>query len=166
MFSKILSKASLPITGCRRSWSAFNAVRNFSADHWEGKNMTSEELVKQADDWAVEETNFCLGRTSNRIWYREEDDLARRTQLILDAQTNTMHTRLRDGTCIPVMSLLLTDMIDLPTPKEIWLEHPLLKFSWDETYDDAWESDSEDEAEYLNQNTAENKTTASQTATA
>ena len=30
--------------------------------------------------------------------FRETDDLARRTQMLMDSQVNKMHTRLRNGT--------------------------------------------------------------------
>merc|ERR1711933_409975 len=95
---------------------------------YEGQNVTDADLVKKSDDWAIEETNFCLGRTSF-VRFKETDDLARRTQ----------HLRLRDGTVIPFTALFLDDIIDKPGPAHIFTEQPLLKWTWDETYDEAYE---------------------------
>lgn len=47
--------------------------RLFSA--YEGQEVADDQLVKKSDDWAIEETNFCLGRTSF-VRYTEEMDLA------------------------------------------------------------------------------------------
>eukprot|EP00916_Digyalum_oweni_P023035 GHVL01038264.1.p1 GENE.GHVL01038264.1~~GHVL01038264.1.p1 ORF type:complete len:137 (-),score=29.97 GHVL01038264.1:51-461(-) len=109
---------------------------------YDGRWVTDEQLVKKHEDWAVEETNFCFGRIA-RLRYRMEDDLARRTMHLLDAQTNAMHTRLRDGTVIPAMFPTLDWCIDTPYPVHTFLERPLLKATWDETYEDAYESDIE-----------------------
>eukprot|EP00438_Fugacium_kawagutii_P022022 Skav232742 [mRNA] locus=scaffold4478:493:8339:+ [translate_table: standard] len=84
-------------------------LRYFSA--YEGQEVTDDQLVKKSDDWAIEETNFCLGRTSF-IRYKETDDLARRTKHLMDCQLNKQHTRLRDGTVIPYTALFLDDMVD------------------------------------------------------
>merc|ERR1719271_1581402 len=65
---------------------------------YEGQHVKDDELVKKSDDWAIEETNFCLGRISF-VRYKETDDLARRTQHLMDTQLSKQHTRLRDGTC-------------------------------------------------------------------
>merc|ERR1711920_987584 len=85
---------------------------------YEGMNVTDEQLVKKSDDWAIEETNFCLGRISY-VRYKETDDLARRTQHLMDTQLSRQHTRLRDGTVIPFTALFLDDMIDKPGPCHI-----------------------------------------------
>merc|ERR1719343_1875545 len=105
---------------------------------YEGQNVTDEQLVKKSDDWAIEETNFCLGRTSF-VRFKETDDLARRTKHLMDTQMAKQHTRLRDGTVIPVTALFLDDIIDKPGPAHIFTEQPLLKWTWDETYDEAYE---------------------------
>mmetsp|Transcript_29498 Transcript_29498/g.53753 ORF Transcript_29498/g.53753 Transcript_29498/m.53753 type:complete len:143 (-) Transcript_29498:123-551(-) len=112
------------------------AGRHFSA--YEGKDVKSEELVKKSDDWAIEETNFCLGRVGDPR-YKETDDLARRTQYLMDTQLNKQHTRLRDGTVIPVTGLYLHECLDKPAPIHIFTEWPLLKWTWDETYDEAYD---------------------------
>ena len=44
--------------------------------------VQDSELIKQKDDWVIEETNFCLGRMSFPR-FRETDDLARRTQMFM-----------------------------------------------------------------------------------
>merc|ERR1712228_527084 len=80
---------------------------------YEGQNVTDEQLVPKSDDWAIEETNFCLGRIGY-VRYKETDDLARRTQHLMDTQLNRQHTRLRDGTVIPFTAIFLDDMIDRP----------------------------------------------------
>mmetsp|Transcript_12328 Transcript_12328/g.36627 ORF Transcript_12328/g.36627 Transcript_12328/m.36627 type:complete len:145 (-) Transcript_12328:200-634(-) len=105
---------------------------------YEGQNVSSEQLVKKSDDWAIEETNFCLGRISY-VRFKETDDLARRTKHLMDTQLAKQHTRLRDGTVIPFTALYLDDMIDKPGPAHIFPEQPLLKWTWDETYDEAYE---------------------------
>jgi len=113
------------------------ASRSFSA--YAGQNVEDKDLVKQHEDWAVEETNFCLGRVGH-VRYREEDDLARRTLQLIESQYSRMHTRLRDGTCIPVSALYLDDMIDWPAPNHIFVEMPLLKWTWDATYEESYKS--------------------------
>merc|ERR1719335_2069007 len=114
-----------------------NVGKRFFSEY-EGQTVTDEQLVKKSDDWAIEETNFCLGRISF-VRYKETDDLARRTQHLMDTQLNIQHTRLRDGTVIPVTGLFLDQMIDYPGPVHIFTEMPLLKWTWDETYDEAYE---------------------------
>merc|ERR1719471_1720328 len=104
---------------------------------YEGQNVTDADLVKQ-DDWVIEETNFCLGRVSF-VRFKETDDLARRTKHLMDCQLSKQHTRLRDGTVIPFTALFLDDIIDKPGPAHIFTEQPLLKWTWDETYDEAYE---------------------------
>ncbi|CAJ1368941.1 unnamed protein product, partial [Effrenium voratum] len=111
-------------------------ARFFSA--YEGQEVTDDQLIKKSDDWAIEETNFCLGRISF-VRFKETDDLARRTKHLMDCQLSKQHTRMRDGTCIPVMALYLDDIIDKPGPCHIFTEQPLLKWTWDETYDEAYE---------------------------
>ena len=106
---------------------------------YEGQDVSSEQLVKKSDDWVVEETNFCLGRRTNWPRFKEEDDLARRTMQMMDSQMNKMHTRLRDGTVIPFTSMYLDQMIDYPIPLHVFVETPLLKYTWDETYEDAYD---------------------------
>merc|ERR1719326_1283294 len=111
-------------------------ARHFSA--YEGQPVKDSQLVKKNNDWVIEETNFCLGRVSF-VRYKDTDDLARRTQHLMDTQINKMHTRLRDGTCIPVMALFLDDMVDKPGPAHIFAEMPLLKWTWDEAYEEAYD---------------------------
>mmetsp|Transcript_28657 Transcript_28657/g.52539 ORF Transcript_28657/g.52539 Transcript_28657/m.52539 type:complete len:147 (-) Transcript_28657:43-483(-) len=111
--------------------------RRFFSEY-EGQTVTDEQLVPKSDDWAIEETNFCLGRMSF-VRYKETDDLARRTQHLMDTQLSRQHTRLRDGTVIPFTALFLDDCIDKPGPVHIFTEMPLLKWTWDETYDEAYE---------------------------
>merc|ERR1712150_255556 len=106
---------------------------------YEGQNVTDDQLVKKSDDWAIEETNFCLGRMSF-VRFKETDDLARRTKHLMDTQLVKQHTRLRDGTVIPYTALYLDDIIDKPGPAHIFTEFPLLKWTWDETYDEAYEA--------------------------
>jgi len=131
----MLSLFSRRALGLRRAAPA--ATRQFSA--YAGQNVDGNQLEKQHEDWAVEETNFCLGRVGN-VRYKEEDDLARRTLQLLESQYSRMHTRLRDGTCIPVSALYLDDMIDWPAPAHIFVEMPLLKWSWDSTYEESYKS--------------------------
>eukprot|EP00928_Gymnodinium_smaydae_P095786 TRINITY_DN82_c0_g2_i1.p1 TRINITY_DN82_c0_g2~~TRINITY_DN82_c0_g2_i1.p1 ORF type:complete len:152 (+),score=41.87 TRINITY_DN82_c0_g2_i1:104-559(+) len=114
-------------------------VRHFS--EYEGQNVSDDQLVKKADDWVIEETNFCLGRVSFPR-FKETDDLARRTQHLMDCQLAKQHTRLRDGTVIPYTVLFLDDILDKPGPAHIFTEQPLLKWTWDETYDEAYEKPS------------------------
>eukprot|EP00439_Symbiodinium_sp_Y106_P085856 s358_g30.t1 len=105
---------------------------------YQGQEVTDDQLVKKSNDWAIEETNFCLGRTSF-VRFKETDDLARRTKHLMDCQLSKQHTRLRDGTVIPYTALFLDDIIDKPGPCHIFTEQPLLKWTWDETYDEAYE---------------------------
>merc|ERR1711862_767532 len=116
---------------------AGRASQRFFSEH-EGQPVTDEQLVKKSDDWAIEETNFCLGRTTS-LRFKETDDLARRTMHLMDAQLAKQHTRLRDGTVIPFTALYLDDIIDKPGPVHIFPEQPLIKWTWDETYDEAYE---------------------------
>ena len=111
-------------------------ARAFSG--YDGKMVQSDQLIKQKDDWVIEETNFCLGRMSFPR-FRETDDLARRTQMLMDSQISKMHTRLRDGTVIPVMDLYGDGIVDKPVPGHIFVEQPLIKYTWDETYEEAFE---------------------------
>lgn len=120
--------AASPLTG---------SVRCFGV--YEGQDVSSEQLVKKSDDWVIEETNFCLGRRTNWPRFKEEDDLARRTMQLMDSQMNKMHTRLRDGTVIPFTSMYLDQMIDYPIPLHVFVENPLLKYTWDETYEEAYD---------------------------
>ena len=50
------------------------------------------------------------------IRFKETDDYAHRVLHLMDAQLGKMHTRLRDGTCIPVMGLYIPCITDKPTP--------------------------------------------------
>ena len=50
------------------------------------------------------------------IRFKETDDFAHRVLHLMDAQLGKMHTRLRDGTCIPVMGLYIPCITDKPTP--------------------------------------------------
>uniref|UniRef100_A0A0G4IB57 Uncharacterized protein n=1 Tax=Chromera velia CCMP2878 TaxID=1169474 RepID=A0A0G4IB57_9ALVE len=121
-----------------RAPTTIGAVRSFGG--YEGKVVSDDELVKKSDDWVIEETNFCLGRVSNNgVRFRETDDIARRTLHLIDAQLTRMHTRLRDGTCIPVMGFYPMDVIDRPAPAHTFFEGGLMKWTWDETYDEAFE---------------------------
>mmetsp|Transcript_3688 Transcript_3688/g.7701 ORF Transcript_3688/g.7701 Transcript_3688/m.7701 type:complete len:141 (+) Transcript_3688:38-460(+) len=129
------ARVGLPRATCV-SRAVLPASRYFSG--YDGVTVRDEDLVKGAEDWAIEETNFCLGRVG-MVRYKETDDLYRRTQKLIDSQFSRMHTRLRDGTCIAVTSLVLTEMIDHPGPAHIFTEQPLLKYTWDETYDEAYE---------------------------
>ncbi|KAF8817733.1 hypothetical protein IE077_003374, partial [Cardiosporidium cionae] len=86
---------------------------------YEGKVVKDADLVKQSDDWVIEETNFCLGRVGD-LRFKETDDLAHRVLHIMDSQLTAMHTRLRDGTCIPVMTFDLPALLDQPTPMHIF----------------------------------------------
>lgn len=105
---------------------------------YQGQKVTSEQLLKKNDEWLIEETNFCLGRVVP-IRFKETDDFAHRVLHLMDAQLGRMHTRLRDGTCIPVMGLYIPCITDKPTPLHQCLETPLLKYTWDETYTEAYE---------------------------
>lgn len=73
------------------------------------------------------------------IRFKETDDLAHRVLHLMECQLPKMHTRLRDGTCIPYTGLYLSDVLDKPSPMHIFQEMPLLKWTWDETYDEAYE---------------------------
>ena len=57
----------------------------------------------------------------------------------MDSQMNKMHTRLRDGTVIPFTAMYLDTMIDYPIPLHVFVEQPLLKYTWDETYEEAYD---------------------------
>ncbi|EEQ99718.1 conserved hypothetical protein [Perkinsus marinus ATCC 50983] len=105
---------------------------------YEGQTVQESELIPQEDDWVIEETNFCLGRNCY-VRFREEDDLARRALHQMDSQLNKMHTRLRDGTVIPYMSFHPDEMVDRPAPIHTFSEKPLLKWTWDETYEEAYD---------------------------
>merc|ERR1719287_443068 len=120
----------------RRLRPAAARVRCFSG--YDGRVIKDSELVKQKDDWVIEETNFCLGRVTFPR-FRETDDLARRTQMLMDSQLNKQHTRLRDGTVIPVMDLYANGIVDKPCSAHIFVEQPLIKYTWDETYDEAYD---------------------------
>eukprot|EP00386_Alphamonas_edax_P016247 GDKI01049626.1.p2 GENE.GDKI01049626.1~~GDKI01049626.1.p2 ORF type:complete len:164 (-),score=22.43 GDKI01049626.1:45-509(-) len=111
-------------------------ARNFSG--YDGQDVADHQLIKKNDDWVIEETNFCLGRTSY-VRFKETDDYARRTLHLMDCQLGKMHTRLRDGTCIPYTAFYLDDVLDKPGPSHCFVEVPLLKWTWDETYDEAYE---------------------------
>merc|ERR1712224_446650 len=135
----MLVRSRLQVLGCLRNTRPPRQLLGaclFSA--YEGQPVTDEQLVKKSGDWAIEETNFCLGRIS-ALRYKETDDLARRTKHLMDSQLAKMHTRLRDGTCIPFTGLFLDDMIDKPGPAHIFSEQPLLKWTWDNTYEEAYE---------------------------
>ncbi|CAD7933643.1 unnamed protein product [Amoebophrya sp. A120] len=62
--------------------------------------VTGKDLEKGAEDWVIEETNFNFGRMAPRR-FKETEDLARRTKRLLETNPCFMHTRLRDGTCVP-----------------------------------------------------------------
>ncbi|VWU49151.1 cytochrome c oxidase subunit ApiCOX18, putative [Hepatocystis sp. ex Piliocolobus tephrosceles] len=103
-----------------------------------GKHVSDSDLVKKKDDWYIEETNFCLGRVT-KLRFSEKDDMARRVLKIMDSQLSKMYTRMRDGTVIPFMSFYLNDVIDKPAPNHQFIEQPLIKWTWDEAYDEAYE---------------------------
>ncbi|CRG93001.1 conserved Plasmodium protein, unknown function [Plasmodium gallinaceum] len=103
-----------------------------------GKHISDKDLVKKSDDWYIEETNFCLGRVT-KLRFSENDDMARRVLKIMDSQLSKMYTRMRDGTVIPFMSFYLNDVIDKPAPNHQFIEQPLIKWTWDEAYDEAYE---------------------------
>lgn len=105
---------------------------------YSGKHVADKDLVKKQDDWYIEETNFCLGRVS-KLRFSENDDMARRVLKIMDSQLSKMYTRMCDGTVIPYMSFYLNDVIDKPAPNHQFIEQPLIKWTWDETYDEAYE---------------------------
>ncbi|PFH33827.1 hypothetical protein BESB_080430 [Besnoitia besnoiti] len=122
----------------RASSAAACRVFNRPFSGYDGQPVTSEQLIKKSDDWVIEETNFCLGRTAP-LRFKETDDLAHRVLHVMDSQLAKMHTRLRDGTCIPVMGLYILDVVDKPTPLHQFVEAPLLKWTWDHTYSEAYE---------------------------
>ncbi|CAA9988602.1 hypothetical protein, conserved in Apicomplexan species [Plasmodium knowlesi strain H] len=103
-----------------------------------GKHISDKDLVKKDDNWYIEETNFCLGRVT-KLRFSEKDDMARRVLKIMDSQLSKMYTRMRDGTVIPYMSFYLNDVIDKPAPNHQFIEQPLIKWTWDEAYDEAYE---------------------------
>ncbi|KAK1932921.1 hypothetical protein X943_001387 [Babesia divergens] len=113
-------------------------ARRFSG-HYTGRHVTTDQLEKKDPNWAIEETNFCLGKISE-LRFKDTDDLARRTLQIMDSQLSKMHTRLRDGTCVPYMTLSLHQVVDRPCPNHVFIEQPLLKWTWDEAYDEAYEN--------------------------
>lgn len=100
--------------------------------------VTDEELVRKHDDWVIEETNFCLGRVSH-MRYLETEDMARRAKRTIESQRCYMHTRLRDGTCIPVTGLTQLQCVDKPAPLHTFNEPTLCKWTWDECYDEAFD---------------------------
>merc|ERR1740115_359096 len=119
------------------TWRTAGLGQRFFSEY-EGQTVRDEQLVKKSDDWAIEETNFCLGRHSF-VRYRETDDLARRTQHLMDTQLSRQYPRLRDGTVIPYTGIFLDDILDKPGPVHIFTEQPVLKWTWDETYDEAYD---------------------------
>ncbi|SBT36135.1 hypothetical protein POVWA2_030570 [Plasmodium ovale wallikeri] len=74
-----------------------------------------------------------------KLRFSEKDDMARRVLKIMDSQLSKMYTRMRDGTVIPYMSFYLNDVIDKPAPNHQFIEQPLIKWTWDEAYDEAYE---------------------------
>lgn len=52
-----------------------------------------------------------------------------------------MFTRLRDGTVVPFMSQLPQSAFDAPDTVWNYFERQTIKYTWDETYDDAWEEE-------------------------
>lgn len=52
-----------------------------------------------------------------------------------------MFTRLRDGTVIPMTSSAIYGIVDIPQSVFNGFEKPIVKCTWDETYDDAWEEE-------------------------
>lgn len=52
-----------------------------------------------------------------------------------------MFTRIRDGTVIPVMCQTIYSVQDSPFSSFQKYERMVEKFTWDETYDDAWEEE-------------------------
>ncbi|CEM09173.1 unnamed protein product [Vitrella brassicaformis CCMP3155] len=105
---------------------------------YDGQPVTDAQLVKKDPDWVIEETNFCIGRIGF-VRHKETDDMARRTLRIFDTQLPRMQTRLRDGTVIPAMGFYMDHIVDRPAPLHNFVEKPVLKYTWDETYDEAWE---------------------------
>eukprot|EP00392_Amoebophrya_sp_AT5.2_P000284 g284.t1 len=98
--------------------------------------VTGKELEKGADDWVIEETNFNFGTVS-----AETEDLARRTKRLLETNPCFMHTRLRDGTCVPYMQPDLLALAEKPFVFHAFHETPLIKWTWDEIYDEALEEE-------------------------
>jgi len=112
------------------------ALRAFGG--YAGQSVEDHDLIKKHDDWVIEETNFCIGRFSS-IRYKETDDLARRTKRLIEMQQCYMHTRLRDGTCIAHTGMTMLQCCDMPTPYHTFNESTLLKWTWDECYDEAFD---------------------------
>ncbi|CAD2099191.1 conserved Plasmodium protein, unknown function [Plasmodium vinckei brucechwatti] len=119
-----------------------NCIKNakYFFSGYSGKHVSDKDLIKKSDDWYIEETNFCLGRVT-KLRFSEKDDMARRVLKIMDSQISKMYTRLRDGTVIPYMSFYLNDVIDKPAPNHQFIEQPLIKWTWDEAYDEAYEEE-------------------------
>jgi len=105
---------------------------------YEGQNIRDEDLVPDSNDWMVEETNFCFGRSA-RPRFKETDDLYRRVQHIMNCQLNRMHTRLRDGTVIAYTDLYPDGMCDKPCEMHQFSENPVMKWTWDEAYEEAYD---------------------------
>ena len=57
----------------------------------------------------------------------------------METQIVKMHTRLRDGTVIPVTGRELFEVIETPQPGHKFHEQPLVKFTWDNIYNEALE---------------------------
>lgn len=57
----------------------------------------------------------------------------------MDCQLARQHTRLRDGTVIPFTALFLDEIVDKPGPIHIFTEQPLLKWTSDEKFGEAYE---------------------------
>lgn len=60
---------------------------------------------------------------------------------VIRLQPRRMFTRLRDGTVIPFMSQTVYSAFDSPDSTWNYFERPITKYTWDETYDDAWEEE-------------------------
>ncbi|CDJ37975.1 hypothetical protein, conserved [Eimeria tenella] len=131
------ARAGAPLKAAKTLGALGASVRPFGS--YQGQKVTSDQLLKKNDEWLIEETNFCLGRVVP-VRFKETDDLAHRVLHLMDAQLGKMHTRLRDGTCIPVMGLYIPCIMDKPTPLHQCLETPLLKYTWDETYTEAFDN--------------------------
>lgn len=59
-----------------------------------------------------------------------------------------MFTRLRDGTVIPVMCQVMFAIYDSPDSIYNYFERLVIKYTWDETYDEAWEQEEPEFEEY------------------
>lgn len=116
----------------------FGKTRKCGFSGYLGKHVEDKDLIKKNEDWYIEETNFCLGKVTN-LKFSEKDDMARRVMKIMDSQLSKMYTRMCDGTVIPFMSFFLNEVIDKPAPNHIFIEQPLIKWTWDEAYDEAYE---------------------------